>query len=77
MFFSQLMLNAVWSPVFFGLHSTLGGLVVIIVLLVLIVATIRVFRPLSETAAWLLVPYLAWTAFATVLNASILWLNGV
>ncbi len=75
LFFAQLVLNAAWSPIFFGLHSITVALFVIVVLFGLILATIRAFYPLSRAAAWLLVPYSLWVAFATVLNASILWLN--
>jgi tryptophan-rich sensory protein len=74
--FVQLVLNVLWSFAFFGLHSPLAGLIVIVVLLVAIVVTILAFRRVSGTAALLLAPYLAWVAFATVLNASILSLNG-
>ncbi len=70
----QLALNAAWSPVFFGLRSLAGGLVVIALLLAAIVVTLVRFRPRSPTAAWLLVPYLAWVAFASALNASLWWL---
>lgn len=69
----QLALNATWTPVFFGLRSLAGGLVVIALLLGAIVVTIVRFRPVSTTAAWMLAPYLAWVAFATVLNASLWW----
>ncbi len=70
----QLALNAAWTPVFFGLRSPAGGLAVIVALLAAIVGTIVAFRRISPPAAWLLAPYLAWVAFATVLNASIWWL---
>ena len=73
--FVQLVLNVLWSFAFFGAHSPLAGLVVIVVLLAAIVVTILAFRRVSGTAALLLAPYLAWVAFATVLNASILSLN--
>ncbi len=76
LFFSQLIFNAVWSPIFFGLHSIVGGLVVITVLLVLIVLAMRAMGKVDAPAFWLMVPYLLWVAFATVLNASILVLNG-
>lgn len=68
----QLALNAAWSPVFFGLRSLGGGLVVIVALLVAIAVTIARFAPRSRLAAGLLVPYLAWVGFATALNAA-LW----
>jgi benzodiazapine receptor len=71
----QLTVNTLWSVVFFGLHSIKGGLAIIIVLLVLILATIAGFSRISKPAATLLVPYLAWVLFATALNASFLMLN--
>ena len=72
---AQLALNAAWTPVFFGAQSLLGGLVVITLMLVAIAFAIaRVYR-VSRTGAWLLVPYLGWVAFATLLNLSIWMLN--
>lgn len=75
LFYVQLGLNAFWSFAFFGAHSPLLGLVVIIPLLAMIVATIAAFRRLDAVAAWCLVPYLVWVSFATILNASVWWLN--
>jgi tryptophan-rich sensory protein len=72
----QLALNTAWSFAFFGLQSTLAGLVVIVPLLAAILLTIRLFWPLDRVAAWLLVPYAAWVSYATVLNAALWWLNG-
>jgi translocator protein len=68
----QLVLNAAWTPVFFGLRSIGGGLIVIVVLELAIVATVIAFARRSRLAAALLVPYAAWVAFATALNAA-LW----
>ena len=67
----QLTLNAIWTPIFFGFGRYGLALADIIVLWVLIGATIWSFRPISRTAAWLLVPYWAWVTFATALNAAI------
>ncbi|HEU0035952.1 MAG TPA: TspO/MBR family protein [Kofleriaceae bacterium] len=67
----QLALNAAWTPVFFGLHSIGGGLAIIVVLELAIVATIIAFARRSKLAAALLVPYGLWVAFATALNAAI------
>lgn len=75
-FFVQLALNGLWSFAFFGGHSPLAGLVVIIALIVAIIATMRAFGKLDRVAALLLAPYLAWVAYATVLNATIWQLNG-
>lgn len=71
----QLALNASWTPLFFGLRRPDLALVDIVALWFAIVATIVLFAPLSATAAWLLVPYLAWVSFAVALNASIWWRN--
>lgn len=73
---AQLGLNAAWTPVFFGAHLLGLALVIIIGLLVAIVGTILAFRRHHAFAAALLLPYLAWVAFATLLNASIWRLNG-
>jgi benzodiazapine receptor len=71
----QLLLNAVWTPAFFGLHSPALGLAIILPLLVLIVLTVRAFLPLDRRAALLLLPYGLWCVYATYLNAGFLWLN--
>ncbi|MDE3742927.1 TspO/MBR family protein [Maribacter polysaccharolyticus] len=71
----QLILNAAWSIVFFGFKQPFWGLVVIITLLCLVVLTIRWFRIVSKLASWLLIPYLIWVGFATVLNYKIWELN--
>ena len=75
LFAVQLALNAAWTPTFFGLRSIGGGLVVIALLDVAILATIVWFGRRSQLAAWLLVPYAAWVGFATALNATLWQLN--
>lgn len=75
LFALQLLLNALWSPLFFGLHWLLPALVEIVLLWIFILLTMRRFRKLSPPAAWLLLPYLAWVSFAVVLNFSLWWLN--
>lgn len=71
----QLLLNATWVPAFFGLRSPVLGLVVIIPLLALIAATAWSFARVRRPAAWLMLPYLLWTCYATYLNAGVFWLN--
>ena len=71
----QLLVNGSWSLVFFGLQNPQVALVVIWALLVLIVLTIRSFRVVSKRAAWLMVPYLLWVLFASLLNLRIVQLN--
>jgi tryptophan-rich sensory protein len=58
------------------MHNTLAGLGVIVLLLAAILWTIAAFRLVSKLAAALMLPYLAWVAFATALNAGIYVLNG-
>ncbi len=74
-FLIQLILNGLWSPAFFGLRSPIAGLFVIVLLWLAILITILRFYPISRTAALLLIPYLAWVSFATLLNASLYALN--
>jgi tryptophan-rich sensory protein len=74
-FLIQLLLNAAWTPVFFGLRHPEAALAVIIALWLAILATVLSFRKVSVLAALLLIPYLAWVSFAAVLNAAIAYLN--
>jgi translocator protein len=72
----QLALNVAWSLLFFGFRSPGAALVEIIVLWIAIISTIRRFHSIDKPAAWLLLPYLLWVSFATVLNAAIVVMNG-
>jgi len=71
----QLIFNIAWSMLFFGLKSPLLGLIDIILLWLLIVSTIMTFKKINALAAYLLIPYLAWVSFASVLNFFIFRLN--
>ena len=71
----QLVLNVLWSLLFFGLHNPGLALVDIALLAVMIVATAVQFKKVSATAALLLLPYLAWVVFAAALNFGIWRLN--
>ncbi|QWC86943.1 tryptophan-rich sensory protein [Nocardioidaceae bacterium] len=71
----QLVLNAAWTPIFFAGDRYGLALVEIVVLLAAVVVTIALARRERPAAAWLLVPYVAWVAFATALNAGIVILN--
>lgn len=64
----QLILNAAWTPIFFGLHRIGLAVTEILVLWASIVATIVLFYPISSTASLLLVPYLGWVSFASALS---------
>jgi benzodiazapine receptor len=74
-FLVQLVLNALWSVVFFGLQSPLWGMVVILALWVAILLTIIRFFRLSTAAGALLLPYILWVSFASALNIAIWVLN--
>ena len=71
----QLALNALWSVLFFGLHNPLLAMVEIILLWLIIYETYIKFAKIDKIAGYLFIPYLLWVSFATVLNASIWWLN--
>lgn len=67
----QLVLNAIWTPIFFGAGQYGLALADIVVLWVMIGVTVLLFRPISRPAMYLLLPYWAWVSFATALNAAI------
>jgi len=71
----QLVLNTLWSIIFFGLHSPGGALIEIVFLWFAILTTIIAFYKISKPAAWLLVPYILWVSFAMYLNYAIWALN--
>jgi translocator protein len=75
LFLVQLGLNAAWTPVFFGAQAVGGALIVIILLVAVLVLTVRQFLRVNRIAGFLMMPYLAWVAFATLLNAAIWILN--
>ncbi len=71
----QLLLNAAWSIVFFGLREPFWAFMVIVMLLILLGLTIRWFHVVNKIAAYLLVPYFLWVCFASALNYKIWELN--
>ena len=71
----QLILNALWSLLFFGLRSPLLGLIDILILDVMLVVTIFYAKRVSKYAAMLLIPYMVWIIIASVLNYAIMVLN--
>ena len=75
LFYVQLALNFAWSLLFFGFHSPAFALVDIVAMWIAILLTLLGFWRVDVRAGWLMVPYLAWVSFASVLNASIWWLN--
>ena len=71
----QLVLNAAWTPLFFGLHRPDLGFIDIVLVWLSIIATIAFFFPIDAAAALLLLPYLAWVTFAAALNFAVWRLN--
>jgi tryptophan-rich sensory protein len=75
LFAVQLILNAIWSPVFFGAKELMLSLIIIIFMWIFILKTIIAFAKIDKISSYLLYPYLAWVSFATVLNFSVWFLN--
>ena len=71
----QLVLNAAWTPLFFGLHRPDLGFLDIVLVWLSVAATIALFYPIHASAALLLLPYFAWVTFAAALNFAVWRLN--
>lgn len=71
----QLILNSLWSIIFFGRQNISFALTTIVLLWIIIASTIVEFKKFNKTAAKLLIPYILWVSFATLLNFAILRLN--
>jgi tryptophan-rich sensory protein len=71
----QLGLNVLWSYIFFGLYNPFLALVEIVLLWLMIYETFVQFNKVNKIAGYLFIPYLLWVTFATVLTASIWWMN--
>ena len=74
-FFYQLAVNFVWPIIFFRFEMYATAVVVLAILILLTIATICEFKKTNKTAAWLMVPYLAWLLFALYLNIGVALLN--
>ncbi|WP_104662564.1 TspO/MBR family protein [Ensifer adhaerens] len=72
---AQMILNFLWSPLFFGMQDISSALIVIIALLIAVAAFVIASWQRDRISALLFLPYFAWVAFATVLNSSILLMN--
>ncbi|MBP2476872.1 tryptophan-rich sensory protein [Crossiella equi] len=72
---TQLMLNLAWTPMFFGLKWFWPALVLIVLLDVMVAVTLRTAATVSRAATWLLAPYFVWLLFATALNLGVALLN--
>lgn len=74
-FIIQLILNFIWTPIFFGLYSAFFGLIDLVLLWIFVFYTIKYFYTISKIASYLLIPYMLWISFALILNLSIFLLN--
>ncbi|UXS02924.1 TspO/MBR family protein [Agrobacterium tumefaciens] len=75
LWFTQMALNFLWSPIFFGMQSPIGALVIIVPMLICSIAFIVLNYSRDRISMWLFVPYAVWVSFATLLNLSITLLN--
>ena len=75
LWWTQMVLNGIWRPVFFAFQMPSAALIVILLMLATIIAFMKSSFKQTPVATYLFVPYFAWVAFATILNASIVWLN--
>ena len=75
LFLGQYVLNLAWSPIFFGQHEVTTAFYLITIIFILALLTTLVFGRIRKAAAWLMVPYVAWLSFASILNYQIDQLN--
>lgn len=75
LFMLQLVLNSLWTPIFFGLHMISIALIEIVLLWVAILLTIFAFWRISRSFTFFLFPYILWVSFAVILNAALWYLN--
>lgn len=71
----QLVLNALWTPLFFGFHALWAAFIEILLMLTAMIVTTLLFSEVDTASAWLMAPYIAWVSFASLLNYSYAKLN--
>lgn len=74
-YFIQLIVNALWTPIFFLLNAYLLAFIWLVILIVLVVIMLDKFKEVNKTSVYLNIPYLIWLLFALYLNAGIFLLN--
>ena len=72
---AQLVLNAAWTPLFFGMHHLAGSMILVLVMIGMTLWLMRAAKPVSRAAVWMLVPYLAWLIFAWLVNTATWMMN--
>lgn len=71
----QLLLNGLWSAMFFNLNLYIFGFIWIIILLIVVIYMTKVFSEIDKIAAYLLIPYIIWLIYAAIINFTIIILN--
>lgn len=74
-FFTQLFLNAIWTPIYFSLKLRLPAFLVIVIMLLLVIYMITLFNKTNKTAGYLQIPYALWLCLAGYLNLATYLLN--
>lgn len=74
-FLIQLGLNLMWSFIFFGYKLLFPAFIEIVLMWIFILLTIFNFKKISVVAAWLMLPYILWVSFASILNFAVWWIN--
>ena len=74
-YFLHLFFNAIWSVIFFGFHNIGLALFDLIIILFFIILLMKIYYKINKTSFYLMIPYLIWSSYAFVLNASIFFLN--
>lgn len=75
LFVVQMVLNALWTYLFFGLHMVAWALLCLVALIGFSIWMLRAFSPISRAASYLVWPYVLWLCFAMYLNGTIVFLN--
>ncbi len=74
-YFIHLFFNAIWSVIFFGFHQILIALIDLIIILAFIIWLMKIYYQINKISFVLMTPYLLWSSYALVLNATIFYLN--
>ncbi len=75
LYFVHLFFNAIWSVIFFGFHQIFISLIDLGIILVFIIWLMKIYYQINKISFLLMMPYLLWSTYALVLNATIFYLN--
>ena len=74
-YFVHLFFNSIWSVIFFGFHQILIALIDLVVILIFIIWLMKIYYKVNKISFLLMIPYLLWSSYALILNATIFYLN--